>query len=889
VAALLLLASANLLAENPADAKYAKLHHLSLPALSARAEQAPQDIEAQLALIRKLGQVYRDRALTRLAALDPTSLTPPQQLYYEAQGCVINVGIGDLDQAKPYCDATQQLLTDGVDAPISMAIGYNSLGFYFARQGKSTLAVKKFESGLRFLPLGSDDALRVHLIHNRGAALHMAGFDDLAITAFEEADAAKGVLPDDDQLPTILAYNLGYLQAQQGKYEGALESLSHIVPWLEETGQTTRLYIVHTQIALALTATGQHQAALDELLPWVDKKSVQVTPDSSAQAYLVLGNAYTGINNRELARQNFLTGIDIARTADNPSRLRELTLAYSGMLIASREFTAASNELKGLINASEQPHSTSDNSPAYRLLAQAQAGLGDFKKAYELSLAADDKKKSAQARAFDQRLASLRISNELDIKTQQLVLAQARETAARSSKQLAQLSIAAIIALMFGGACMAYLWQGRQNNRREAARQRETAERLAHMVEVRTQEVEQALHQRLLSEKAQAAMALRLAQDDKMRSIGQLTGGVAHDFNNLMTVILLSAELLEPELDEAQQRLVNDIIGATTSGKAITRGLLAYARQQTLRPTTIDLQDFLKSNQSLFQRSLSEAISFTVAPFDADQPTDGRPTDGRPTPLLITVDEGQLTSCLLNLVFNAREAIGHEGQVQLTFGRRGRHIAIEIRDSGRGMSSAEVTLATEPFYTTKGSAEGSGLGLSMVYGFMKQSGGELIIESQPGVGTNMVLLFDEASPTEQPNQLAPAANTDHLASKRFTILFVEDELEIRRIGQRALEKEGFNVLVAENGDVALGIINSETHVDLLVSDMVMPGSLSGEQLVTLVRQQLPDLPVLLMSGYSTNLPSDYDFLAKPFSLVELRQAVHLALAPHKHRLAKEPT
>lgn len=854
----------SLLAGQSFASNFPELHKLTQVALVERKLEEPNNPEISLALMRKIGQADQTRAIRDLDLFTATNLRPEYRLYYEALACETRIRAGDMDNASTHCEKTRMMLDQGVDDPVSEAVGYNALGYYVVRQGKPELALDYFEMALTRVSGSVDDALRVQLLHNRGVALMLYGLADLAIEAFETADAEKDALSVDDQLPRILAYNLAYLQAQRGEHEAALTSYAIVVPWLESTGQTTRAYIGHVQVALSLSALGRHQESLDELQPWIDRPDIAVTPDSAAQASLAMGKAQLGLGDEEQGLDSLLQGIAIARNADNPTRLRELSLAYSGILIKRGEYLVAMAYLKGLIARLDESGVVEGRANTHRLLATAYAGLNDFSTAYAHSLAADAAERVAQSDETIRRLTSLRVNNELDVKEQELALSIEREVSAKASQSLVDFTLWAIIVGLLAALVFVYLLLSRRNNRREASYQRQTARQLQKEVELRTADVERELEKRHTLEQTKAALELRLMKDDKLRSLGQLTGGVAHDFNNLMTIILLSAELLTPEMNREQQKLVGDIIGATESGKAITRGLLAYARQQTLRPAILNLDNYLEDHKTLFQRSLDESLQFSINFMLGGSGS------------AIEVDEGQLTSCLLNLIFNAREASLENGLITLSVTDRDGRVAIEVGDTGRGMAEKEIEMATEPFYSTKTVSEGSGLGLSMVYGFMKQSGGDMIIESQPGVGTTVVLLFDRV--IVEANEVAESAvESTKEEVTGIRILLVEDEPRIRDIGRIALEHVGYEVLVAKDGDAALKLMGETERIDLLISDLIMPGSVSGEKLLVWARERYPNIPILLISGYAENIPAGYRFLAKPFSLAELKDAVQAEL------------
>ncbi len=842
-------------------ANLTELHGLSGQELNARSSIQPDDIETELVLIRHLGRTNAGLALQRWRQLtDKYELNGAQELYYQALGCEIRIRMGDMQAAQPNCATTLSLLSGSHDQPVTEAIAYNALGSLHAREGKPEEALDLFERGLALATESGDAALRVTLLHNRGVALMLYGLTDLAIEAFELANQEHGSLPSDDTLPKVLAYNLGYMSAQKGEHEAALASYETVIPWLEETRQLARTYIAYTQVALSLTALGRHQEALEHLIPWMSRDDITVTPDSEAQAYLVVGQAYLGLGDFDNARSKLTTGIRIARENGNPSRLRELSLVYASMLIELGEFTAARDNLLDLITLLSESGQGLDN--ALELLADTHAGLGNYRDAFEASKKSAVASRDAQSETFNRRLSNLRVTNQMDLKDQELALARERARAALAGRELDELTRNAAIVAAILILVLIYLIFSRRAEHREASLQRELAERLEQEVKIATHEVELELARRHEAEHTQAALELRLLKDEKLKSIGRLTGGVAHDFNNLMTVILLSAEMLLEDLTGKNQALAQDIIGATNSGQAITRGLLAYARQQPLKPSQVHLHNYLNENFSLFKRTLGESFDLQL--------------DLSPDDPVIEVDVGQLTTCILNLIFNARDASAKQNAViRVVVANTADTVSISVIDNGCGMTEDEVARAVEPFYSTKAASEGAGLGLSMVYGFVNQSGGELLITSEPGVGTSIVIVFtrvkniDDVAQAEPPPARTPSGS--------HVILFVEDEDKIREVSRLALERDGITVIEAEDGEDALARLITLPKLDLLITDLVMPGSLSGLKLMEAARQNFPDLPVILISGYATDVPGDCIFLGKPFSLRELQEAVRKQL------------
>lgn len=826
-----------------------EFHLLTAEALEERAEADPSNISIKLALVRKYGQNNQLQAIELLDLIPTAELNPSQHLIVESMRCEINIRRGEMDTASQHCEGLETALQSSEVDGLSRALAFNALGYLQVRGGQAELALKQFESGLQVLGF-DDEVIRTHLLHNRGVALNLSGLTELAIDAFESADNAKDVLASDESLPIILAYNLGYVQAQAGKHAEALKSFATTLPWLEETGQLTRAFISHTQVALSLSGLGQHQAALDELSPWLNRSDFSVSPDSAAQAQLALAQAYFGLGDSENGERSLLEGIEIASSSNNPSRLRELSLVYAEMLLERDQPQAAADYLNAMFEMLELNDLRAGLGPAHDLMAQAYAALGEYETALVHSQDAMESFQVTQNEDFARRLASLRVSNELDIKNQELATAIESERAAVASQQLERVVQIFIISSLIILLIFVFLNLSRSASRAEAKLQKESAKRLKAEVEERTREVEQALEEKYASEQRKAELEIRVAKDDKLRVIGQLTGGVAHDFNNIMTVVQLSSELLLMKLDSTQQKLAKDILTAVNSGKAITRGLLAYARQQVLQPTTIELSEFFASNKDIFMRSIDESFQFKVQ------------LDEQGGPLVIKADAGQLTSSILNLILNAREAITDGGVISLSASRLADKVFIEISDNGRGMSENEIKASSEPFYTTKAMADGSGLGLSMVEGFMKQSGGELTIRSAVDEGTTIILQFQAASSAyeEQPQERVPQT-----AIGNYSILLVEDEDQIRRVATEVLEEAGYSVISASSADDALNKYSQASKINLVITDMVMPGGLSGEKLIEELHKTNPELPVLIMSGYAAQTSTGYPLLAKPFS------------------------
>ncbi|MER2528421.1 MAG: PAS-domain containing protein [Candidatus Competibacter denitrificans] len=388
-----------------------------------------------------------------------------------------------------------------------------------------------------------------------------------------------------------------------------------------------------------------------------------------------------------------------------------------------------------------------------------------------------------------------------------------------------------------------------------------------------------------LTEFRQAQMALNQAQ--KLKAVGQLTGGIAHDFNNLLTVILGNLAAVEEVLCEQpeQYKAISTAMNAARRGADLTRRLLAFSRRQTLQPCLLLPHQQLQEIAELLKRTLGPSIELDTLTDDSVW--------------AIWVDPGQLANAALNLAINARDAMPGGGQLRIEAvnvtldqayaGRYpdvmpGDYVRFSVADTGTGMAPEVLEQAFEPFFTTKGVGDGTGLGLSMVYGFVQQSGGHVRIHSQIGSGTTVELYLPRYIPKARAQALASAAipASESPLRGRESILLVEDDPDIRDFVARALLGLGYTVREAANGKMALEILEIDTSLDLLLSDMTMPGGLSGFDLVTEARKRRPTLKILCMSGYTDCIeaslkPLKCSLLEKPFLKHDLARAVRLTL------------
>ncbi|WP_157033820.1 ATP-binding protein [Belnapia moabensis] len=373
----------------------------------------------------------------------------------------------------------------------------------------------------------------------------------------------------------------------------------------------------------------------------------------------------------------------------------------------------------------------------------------------------------------------------------------------------------------------------------------------------------------------QAEEALRQAQ--KMEAVGQLTGGVAHDFNNLLTVILGSLSLLERHVaeDERARRLLDAARQAVRRGAGLSRSLLAFARRQTLRPEPVDANALLQETATLIRRAVGETVVIELG-FEPRLPA-------------CRADATQLQAALLNLALNARDAMPQGGTLAIRTARAilgaselasnqdaapGAFIAFSVRDTGHGMPPEVLARAFEPFFTTKEVGKGSGLGLSQVFGFVRQLGGHVLIDSAPGRGTTVTIYLPVAADAAiAPGAEAGPSEAAIVTVASATVLVVEDEPPVLEATAEVLREAGWRVLTARDAREAEQLLTTSQAVDVLFSDVVMPGGTSGVELARAAQRLRPGIGVLLTSGYTrTALGSDageFEVLAKPYERAEL--------------------
>jgi PAS domain S-box-containing protein len=385
--------------------------------------------------------------------------------------------------------------------------------------------------------------------------------------------------------------------------------------------------------------------------------------------------------------------------------------------------------------------------------------------------------------------------------------------------------------------------------------------------------------QAALSERDQAEAALVRAQ--KMEAVGQLTGGVAHDFNNLLTVIIGALDLIQrhPTDEPRRERMLEAAQGAARRGERLTQQLLAFSRRQALKPELVRVDDILAESEPLLRRAVGEAVTLTVAP--------GAPGG------VSHIDPSQFEAAVMNLVVNARDATPPGGLIRvethlcaLKPGEAenavpGEYLCVSVHDTGDGMDTETAARVFEPFFTTKEPGRGTGLGLSQVYGFARQSGGAAVVESAPGKGATVRVYLPLAQVSAERTQAAVDAPAPQQGPAR-RVLLVEDDASVGEMVEAMLTELGHEVLRAEAAAPALKILKRRHRIDLMLTDLIMPGGMNGVELAHKAVALRPGLPVILTSGYTGETlgaaaSAPWPLLAKPYPAEALAAVIEAVM------------
>ncbi|MEL6869971.1 MAG: tetratricopeptide repeat protein [Pseudomonadota bacterium] len=753
-----------------------------------------------------------------------------------------------------------------VTTDVIRAIGHNTLSYYFYREGDHERSQAEAERALSIaLTLVDDDLLATaHNLIGLNFATRLRPRKSLV--HFEQAlEHARNMAAPEFRM--LIELNLASSYTYLGRAEESLALLqtanerptTHLYP--------TRSLVVQSMLAQAKATLGRTEGVEQALTNGIAELEPSVLPDSLTFAYIALGLVQLAEQRPRDALVSFDRVLEIVGKGFSDGfthpRIQLLIVPYA---IALRE-SGSIEESKTLLDTVIEriPESNPDQLlvDATTELAKTLAALDDSRGANAARDNAERLESILWDDNFHYQVARLSVSLELDkqkvalerAQERQLALQQVadREAMLRRQTWLIGAMLIALIIVLFS----------RRLHKQSVIAERAANERLEELVDERTQELSDEMAQRLQIEIERRKLNDKLTEGEKMRILGQLTAGVAHDFNNLMSVVTLTAENLKFTVAASNKVLANemidDIIATADSGAKITDGLLAYVRKQPLKPEALQLDQHLKDTMPILNNTLGESITLTAS-FERCS---------------ALVDKGQLTTTVLNLILNAKDAMPDGGELVLQLKVDGERALISVQDSGTGIPEDALEHVFEPFFTTKDVSAGTGLGLSMAYGFARQSGGDLLITSTVNEGTTVTLVLpvtadDVAQQTG--NDLSDTVRTPSL-----DVLVVEDRDQLRGMLRQTLEQLGMQVRVAANTQDALSSVNQQGLPELLIADIMLPGGYNGAELSQMLRERKADLPVLLISGYSGTVDSDNVFLRKPFSMNELERAIAQAI------------
>jgi len=839
--------------------------------------EALADPESEVTKTRRIAALLNltDRAINQsapeaLAYLDKAQLLIEPESEAEEFARLLNCQLTHRSGLPTAAEACDSFAVPGYQAKsrFNQAYLHATLSYLFYRQGKHTQSIEQANATLPIAESLDDHSLLATAHNHVGLHFSTRLLPRMALPHFEAAwdHADRLVYPEPKQLVQLnLAANYTYL----GRPREALRLLKEL-----SNRKVTELYPSRRVVVQAITThaqavVGEAAAGETALLKVLQEDSEKISAGALSYAYTSLGIAQLRQDRPLDALRNFdkvqsAVGLNFQNGLDHP-RIQAVVVPYAKALTRSGELEQAVNLLQSVVAAIPQDQPD-------QLLLDALAGLAF---AYTLQgndqAARDAREKCALIEqqlwdaSFRYQLARLNNAMEADRREEERARSLLRETELRESAQreAALKRQSWVIAAML--IALILLFQSRRLQKRVAATERSANERLEDLVKKRTRALEDEMAERLRVEVEQRELMNKLSETDKMRVLGQLTAGVAHDFNNLMTVITLATEYLQLEAEtntpdqETQAEMLRSIMAAADSGTRITEGLLAYARKRPLQPEHIKLEKFLTDSMPLIKNTVGSSCTVTI---DLDQCT-------------VRADQGSLTTAILNLLLNAKEAMPDGGTIGITLRNSGTHASIAIRDEGIGMSSDTQKRAFEPFFTTKTAGAGTGLGLSMVYGFAQQSGGDLSIDSTTDRGSVVTLTLPMHSEpiVIEAEVSAPAGRP----SESIRALLVEDREPLLLMLERTLQQLDIEVTIAKSSDEALAKVRSAGMPDLLISDIVMPGSMDGLKLAQALRSQNEQLAIVLISGYNDSYTGDYVFLHKPFSVSELEESVTEAL------------
>ncbi len=726
----LLLLSATAHADLPFD----ELEDLPEERLQELLESARAEDQGRVHVM--LGRILLDRD-PNLARqhLQQASLYLPEddvagRAYVAAARCWLNMVQASLNQARSDCQESIDLAEESGSAWVRTK-AYSSQATLHYQIGELRKAQQFGYRAREAAQQTGNPVLIAQQLNALGLFSRAQGAFQTALDNFADGLALLDA-SEDKELYLVMSFNVGLAYADLGQHEIAKDFYRGTLEWAAETKRYAKELTALVYVAMSDVALAQPQAAIDSLEHALTRDEFAGNFGYLGFAYAVLGEAHLAAGQVQEALIAYRQGLDLARSNPNTFEQRRLKTGYARALFTSGDIAQARIVINEAVERLRREGAQQMLLSSLELLGEIEVAQGDYAASLRAHREYNELSKEVRQQTLD-RLAALH--RDFEINEKERALAEAEQATIVRNGLI-------MIVLAFG--FIGFLSVSRRAQKMRAEAEARHAERLEDVVAERTRELQEKVKQADIAESSRIALERQLAEAEKLRVLGQLTGGVAHDFNNLLTVIIGASELLAEDLksesaddkdkdkkakDSEHAMLLEHILTASASGADITRALMSYARKQPLQLEKVLLNALLRDRVPLIARTLGGTVNVRLVADDAP-------------PLDVVLDPAQLTTALLNLALNARDAQDNQGEILVELTKReDKWAVISVTDSGCGMTPAEVERAAEPFYTTKTDTQGNGLGLSMVYGFTKQIGGDIEIESEVGVGTQIRMVL----------------------------------------------------------------------------------------------------------------------------------------------------
>ena len=700
---------------------------------------------------------------------------------------------------------------------------------------------------------------------NYAAVLSENGRSAEAADIYEQ-QMVVAISEQDDALALYAANNLIVILITQDDYLAARETLVQLSEVLERNPDSLVRWSLQLHDFELTRVAGEIEAAISGLREFIEKRRDPM-PLMMGSAHKLLADALRDKGELADALTNANKAVEILSPQVNETTEARFTRAR--ILMDLRRYDAVLAELSRIDIANEGVPARRVRGYALELEARLRKSGDTYEAGALLALLAADKKRdqlasTTRSEYFNARLTAARRGLELQ-QSEAAALAAVEQN--RVDKRSLNLMLALVGFAALAICLLVYLHVKRQAEHQLRLEKEAQNLELEANIAAKTRELTANLQ-------AQAEMGRALDRKKRAESIGLLAGNVAHDFNNLLQVIASGNEALaNPAISVEEKSKVLDISKRSLNHSSrIIRQLLAYSRQQDLASYPVHFGEYLRNTVALFHSAAGEQNLLEI--------------EDNSNGAAVLVDPAQLTTSMLNLISNSSDAMPNGGRMTLTAEVReldaeqaqrwndlqaGRFLVLGLRDTGTGMTAEQVTQASEPFFTTKSLQFGTGLGLSSVYGFVKQSGGDLVIHSDEGEGTLIQILLPLTEEHSQPDKGGDALSSVRLPGRR--VLLVEDNDSVATLLESVLAHLDLRTERASSGQEAKDILEKDAGFDYVLSDVRMPGGLDGPALARWIRRELPDVRVLLMSGFNELGPEDVDLplISKPFSIDQLKR------------------